>query len=361
MKTLSRLGLVLGLWCASQSTIAARLAANPKAQRRDVIVGARLAATAIGPWPGSTPYWEVWAAHGDRLLRIHVYGAAFDASAEKTLRSIETFTPRGSVEASALVEGNGDALRAKGPAVNEIQERMTRRGARRAVARAPTLATAAGEFEIAEGCWRADDGFFVQTQHGMYANARWGADYTGWTIIGRPNFWDQYSHGRLGYGRCTEPYNTNDKFAIDYPLDVGDVVFSPFDGGTVTFAGRNFTHADYGILVAIEADNGKYVSISGHLSALAWGIYPGARVDADTIIGYAGATGGGVIAVGESHLHQAFYRYPSYNPDGSPYGGAGLQVVRHHFVGHAGRPPGVYTFGWASDATTWSQGNWISN
>ncbi len=151
-------------------------------------------------------------------------------------------------------------------------------------------------------------------------------------------------------------------FAIDYPLDFGDVVFCPFKSGTLTFAGRNFTHADYGIFVIIQDDNGMYVSLSRHLSGLNDGIFPGARVTDQDIIGFAGDTGGGVIPVGEPHLHQAFYRDPSFHADGSPFGGAGLQVIFHHYVGTAaGTGPGVATFGWESDATTWAQGDAISN
>jgi hypothetical protein len=59
------------------------------------------------------------------------------------------------------------------------------------------------------------------------------------------------------------------------------------------------------------------------------------------VIGYAGDTGGGSIAVGRVHLHTAFYRYPKTNPDGSPYGGAGLQVTRNHYVGTAARRKGI--------------------
>lgn len=220
-----------------------------------------------------------------------------------------------------------------------------------------------GEKEIAEGCWRARSTFFFQTQHGMYANERWGAERTGWTKMGMPNYWDEYTHGSLkNYGRCEKRLYTNDKFAVDYPLDFGDVVYSPFESGKVTFAGRNYTHKDYGILVVIRADNGKYVSLSAHLSGLARGIERGASVTDETIIGYAGDTGGPDIPVGEPHLHQAFYRYPRYNDDGSPYGGAGLRVVFHRYVGTAaGTGPGVYRLDWRSDSKTVSKGDWISN
>jgi murein DD-endopeptidase MepM/ murein hydrolase activator NlpD len=129
-------------------------------------------------------------------------------------------------------------------------------------------------------------------------------------------------------------------YAIDYPLALGDVVFSPFRGGTVTFAGRNYSHKHYGVFVVIKADNGKYVSMSAHLNGLAAGIRKGARVTNSTVIGYAGNTGDPSIPVGPPHLHQAFYRYPKYNSDGSPYGGAGLQVVYHRYTGTAARKAG---------------------
>jgi murein DD-endopeptidase MepM/ murein hydrolase activator NlpD len=99
-------------------------------------------------------------------------------------------------------------------------------------------------------------------------------------------------------------------FAVDYRRDYADVIFSPFERGKVTLAGRNYTHKDYGILVVIEADNRKYVSLSAHQSGLAEGVEQGARVTDETIIGYAGDTGSLDIPVGEPHLHQAFYRYP---------------------------------------------------
>jgi murein DD-endopeptidase MepM/ murein hydrolase activator NlpD len=216
-----------------------------------------------------------------------------------------------------------------------------------------------GEIEIEEGCWSAHDpGIFFQTQHGPTANSRPGDGIpTGHTIVGRPNYWDEYTHGNVGYGRCIKPFNTNDKFAVDYPLNRGDALFSPFERGTVTFAGRNRTHRDYGILVSIKDANGKYVSLSAHLNKLAYGIRRGTVVDRHTVIGYAGNTGGPDFPVGEPHLHQAYYRNPSYNPDGSPYGGAGLQVIYHHYFR---APGGVYEFGWEKAPGIMSKGSLIS-
>jgi hypothetical protein len=55
-----------------------------------------------------------------------------------------------------------------------------------------------GETEIEKGCWSADSGFFFQTQHGSPANSRRGdGSATDHTIVGRPNYWDEYIHGEL--------------------------------------------------------------------------------------------------------------------------------------------------------------------
>ena len=96
-----------------------------------------------------------------------------------------------------------------------------------------------------EGCGT----FFFQTQHGERANALAddpGTDAsTGFTVVGEPNFWGEYTHGSLNYGRCVSTYCVNDKFAIDYPLNQGDVVFSPFKSGTEKFASQNTSHKNF--------------------------------------------------------------------------------------------------------------------
>ena len=161
-------------------------------------------------------------------------------------------------------------------------------------AAAASTVPVAAEKKIAEGCWTAASTFFFQTQHGEKANRRTDDGIgMGWTIIGRPNFWGQYTHGNLGYGRCVSTYYVNDKFAIDYPLNNGDVVFSLFKSVTVTFAGRNNSHKNFGIFVVIKGDNGgKYVSMSAHLTALASGIKRGARVTDANVIGFGRQHGG---------------------------------------------------------------------
>lgn len=135
-------------------------------------------------------------------------------------------------------------------------------------------------------------------------------------------------------------------------------MFSPVKRGKVTFSGRNKTHKDYGIFVVIKASNGKYVSLSGHLSGLRRSLDRGDRVTRKSVIGYAGNSGGGNIPVGPAHLHQAFYRNPGYLRDGAPYGGAGLQVVRHHYIRGEG---GVYRFGPKRKPGVKSKGSLVKN
>ena len=328
---------------------------------------------AVGPIPGSTPSTEVYVPVGDRVYLINVYGEELDEEGRTLLSNLRFYPPSQTVESL-------DLLDAQAPGAFQIsggQEDFGRElSARSALASGETItalragASSGGgdgsETRISEGCWRADPDFFVQTQHGMYSNSGWypegAAEHSGWSKVGKPNFWGEYTHGSVGYGRCDRRVYTNDKFAVDYPLEKGDAVFSPFECGRVTFAGKNVTHQDYGILVSIESCNGKYVSLSAHLSGLADGIREGVPVTEQSVIGYAGATGGPKFPVGYPHLHQAFYRNPSYNPDGSPYGGAGLKVVYHHYVGTAaGKESGVYKFGGDRTRTTKSKGSWVSN
>jgi hypothetical protein len=393
----------------------------PVAQEKVSVGVDELEGVAVGPIPGSKPSYEVYVRVRDLVYLIRVYEKKLDASARRLLSSLEFSESSQPLDALELPDADTQTG-ASGARLAELERTalQTGRAARTARAEglvvglrdvavrgpvtqprglavvAPVLAPAASfeppvldpaevpeeeEFQFDEGCFRADSRFFVQTQHGKFANSRWGSDSTGWTVVGRPNFWGHFTHGDeplgMRFGRCVSPDFTNDLFAIDYPLDTGDVVFCPFKRGTVTFAGRHDTHANYGIMVVIEADapsGNSYVSISAHLSSLADGIVRDAVVTDETIIGFAGATGNPAsIPVGEPHLHQAFYRNPNFifidgeGFTGPPFGGQGLQVVYHHFVGDArGSGPGVYkldpTTHFPGTGTVASSGRfWISN
>ena len=313
---------------------------------------------AVWPIPGSTPSAEVYVPVNDRVYRINVYAEepgeeGLDAEDKRLLTTLRFEPPSRPVEALGLPRANApETLYAPGTSGFAEQQRVPQEETS-----AFGALSGSGDQRINEGCWRADPAYFFRVQYDSEANSKPGDHIrTGFTILGMPNYWDEYTHGDLGYGRCNEPEWCNDKFAVDYPLNRGDPIFSPFPDGTVTFAGRNITHKDYGILVSIEASNGKYVNLSAHLDSLAGEIRKGAQVTDRTVIGYAGDTGGPDIPVGRPHLHQAFYRYPSFMPDGSPYGGAGLQVVRHH---HFRGDGGVYSFSWEGTGRTKTKGDLI--
>ncbi len=330
-------------------------------KRQTVDVGREHEGVAVGPIPGSTPFTRVYVPVNGRVYSIAVYSESpgdegLDADDRRLLSDLRFERPSRSVGSLDLPRANSDEMLYPSNAEKRTVRAQKDGKALAGLASTPeeessTVATRStteggGEARLADGCWRADPRFYVQTQHGYGANGRSDDGIpTGWTMIGVPNFWGQYTHGNLGYGRCTEPYYANDKYAVDYPLNRWNYVFSPFSCGTVTYAGRNQTHADYGIFVSIRACNGKYVNLSAHLEALGTNngvrLRKGDRVTGDTVIGYAGDTGGGNIPVGRVHVHTAFYRYPKSNPDGSPYAGAGLQIVRNRYVGTAARRQGI--------------------
>lgn len=326
-------------------------------ERETVDVAREHEGVAVGPIPGSTPFTRVYVPVNGRVYTINVYSEepgeeGLDADDKELLSDVRFEQPSRSVGSLGLAGANSaEELYPSGAEARAVKRQKDGKSpgestaapeGESSVTASRATAKGGGETRVAEGCWRADPRFYVQTQHGYGANSSGGDGIpTGWSMIGIPNFWGQYTHGNLGYGRCAEPNYTNDKYAVDYPFDRYDYVFSPFSCGTVTYAGRNQTHADYGIFVSIRACNGKYVNLSAHLSALRSGLSRGDKVTRDTVIGYAGDTGGGNIPVGRVHVHTAFYRYPKYNPDGAPYGGTGLQVVRNRYVGTAARRQGI--------------------
>jgi len=356
-----------------EQTVDEKIAAYPDLPlaREEVSVAEKgYEGVAVGPIPGSTPSTEVYVPVNGRVYLIDVYGEELGDEGKELLSALRFEPPSRSVSSLGLPGANSpEVLYASGdPEIEEAELSAREASTTEPTGEAPDAArtdlepatrSGSGETRIADGCWRANDGFYVQTQHGRYANRRSGDGIpTGKALVGQPNYWDEFTHGRLGYGRCRSNYYTNDKFAIDYRLQRGDYVFSPVKRGKVMFAGRNKTHKDYGIFVVIKASNGKYVSLSGHLSGLRRGLSRGDRVTNKSVIGYAGDSGGGSIPVGPVHLHQAFYRYPKFLRDGSPYGGAGLQVVRHHYVRGKG---GIYKFGWREKPGVKSKGALVKN
>lgn len=303
---------------------------NLPLQREKVFVSEKnLQGIAVGPIPGAIPSTEVYVPVNGRVYQINVYGEELGAKGRELLSDVRFYQPSRSVESLGFEEAAED------PDKSLIQQPESTANFKEQTFSAQSVRR---ERKLSGGCWRADRRFFIQTQHDRYANRKKGDGIRrGWTVNGRPNYWGQYTHGNLGYGRCNKSSYTNDKFAVDYPFNRGDRIYSPFKRGKVMFAGRNYTHRHYGKMVVIKANNGKYVSLSAHLSHIPDRIKPGRTVYKNTVIGRAGNSGDPSIPVGEVHLHQAFYRYPSYNPDGSPYGGASLKVDRLRYSGAAAK------------------------
>ncbi len=228
-----------------EQTVRAKLATYshlPMTRERVIVGERRLKGVAVGPIPGSTPSTEVYVAVDGRVYQINVYGEKLDADGRRLLLGLRFDRPSRPVESLGLPDGKApEAFHQRGDAQLLEREQTARREAlAEETAGAMALSVPVyNEYRIYEGCWTATSTYFFQTQHGMYANKRWGPSYTGWTQIGIPNYWGQYTHGSLGYGRCVAKIYTNDMYAVDYPLGKCDVIFSPFKRGTVTFAGRN--------------------------------------------------------------------------------------------------------------------------
>lgn len=338
-----------------------------------VKVGRNHEGQAVGPIPGSTPATRVFVPVNGRVYRIEVYAEepgeeGLDADDRALLADVRFEPPSRSV--ASLDAPDANSVRALTAPVDEelaeleratVADKMAEGSGDAPVARSSSAEpkAVAGETQIAEGCWRAPPDFFVQIQHGRGANSRASDGIpTGYTRVGQPNYWDEYTHGRLGYGRCDEPNWTNDKFAVDYRYNKGDYIYSPFKCGRVTFAGENSTHADYGRFVIVRSCNGEYASMSAHLSAINRKILNNPNVDRGSVIGYAGKSGGPNIPVGPVHLHQAFYRHPTYHPDGSPYGGQGLRVDRLRYFRGEG---GTHVFDWTSSPGVKAKGSFAVN
>ena len=173
---------------------------------------------AVGPIPGSTPSTEVYVPVNGRVYQINVYGKRFGSS-DKELLSTLRFEPHRAGRLARItgrqfceiLYGAGDPRRAER---GRAMHKATMEG------ETTFAASSLGEETlIDEGCWQADPDFFFQTQYGSTANADPKDNIpTGWSIVGSPNYWNEYTHGSLDeYGRCNRRHFTNDKFAVDYP------------------------------------------------------------------------------------------------------------------------------------------------
>ena len=219
-------------------------------RERSVMVGGH-PAIALGPVPGGQVSTNVYFSVEDRVYRINYYGEELDARGQSLLDNLGFEPPTRRLELA-------DPL-----STSPVRIASSRRGLDPCAESADQSAVTSDEYEIAEGCWAQPTWFFIQTVHGADANG------DGWTQMGTPNFWGENTHGAWGLGRCTSTYYTNDLYAIDYYLDDGDRLISPFEEGYVTYAGWDPENWwNYGNMVVISDPTGKFVSLSAHLSAV---------------------------------------------------------------------------------------------
>ena len=173
--------------------VRARIAEHPdlSMKRETVIVGGRsFKGVAVGPIPGSTPSTEVYVPVENRVYQVNVYGEGLDAEGRELLKKVRFGRPSRSIESLELADGKKGETHQKGDDTGLVEAEQA---ACEAELEAEPLdemvvAAASGEYQTSEGCWVADSTYFFQTQHGQYANARWGRTWTGWTQIVNPNY-----------------------------------------------------------------------------------------------------------------------------------------------------------------------------
>jgi hypothetical protein len=185
-------------------------------RRQEVGVAKGSAGVAVGPLPGSTPFTAVYVPVKGRVYKINVYSEGpgeegLDTDDRGLLSSLRFAPPSRTVASLDLPAANSrEALYAPGDAPDPTvvaraakQENIAEGQMQDATYGATSTS---GERLIKDGCYLADPHFFVQTQQGRYANSRSGDGIpTGYTIVGKPNYWDEFTHGDLGLGRCDEP------------------------------------------------------------------------------------------------------------------------------------------------------------
>ena len=157
---------------------------------------------AISTVPGSTPSIEVYVPVDRKVYRINLYREKLDEEGKKLLSGVKFSSPNkpvasfeGLPDASDPDTSRAPASLERGAQRIERQQRDAAEPPMRSSRVEPLRVPSYAERRIAEGCWRAASGLFVQTQHGFGAN-RLANDSgrrfdipTGYTAVGYPNYW----------------------------------------------------------------------------------------------------------------------------------------------------------------------------
>ncbi|HEU0079004.1 MAG TPA: M23 family metallopeptidase, partial [Longimicrobiaceae bacterium] len=304
--------------------------------RSEVAVGDGLRGIAVSGLPGTDPYTLVYVAQGGRVYRIGLWTAepGLDARAKMLLATLRFQEPGRSV-ASLGLEPVERAMRAlpasaelaRNAAASAVRVAMTAaEGGEPALELEPEPArtgnqAAACEFGQPSGLfwqtvWDYTNRFYsgyTTVYSGTYYNMRPGDP--GWSAMSGNygSWWGQGYHVR----KC-DPGLLNQFYANDWPAHKNANVYSALKG-TVEWAGWDYYDSEgyYTLGNYVVVRNGSYRALMAHLTSIAPGITWGASVGMNTVIGYAGKTGG----PWDEHVHSRVAYGESLTYNGQPYGG----------------------------------------
>jgi murein DD-endopeptidase MepM/ murein hydrolase activator NlpD len=301
--------------------------------RTEVLVGEGLRGIAVSGLPGTDSYSLVYVADGARVYRIGLWTQerGLDDRARTLLASLRFEQPTRSVQSLGL-EPVEKAMFSQPPA--EQMELNRQAQTERALLTAleggepqemeyeepDTVTAKACEFGQPSGMfwqtvWDYTNKFYsgyTTTYSGTYYNLRPGDP--GWSAMSGNygSWWGQNFHIYKCYTDRLNQY-----YANDWPAHKNANVY-PAITGTVEWAGWDYYDSEgyYTLGNYVVVRNGSYRATHAHLTSLA--VSKGASVGMNSIIGYAGKTGGNW----DEHVHSrvAYGEYLTYN--GQPYGGS---------------------------------------
>ncbi|HEX2091124.1 MAG TPA: M23 family metallopeptidase [Longimicrobiaceae bacterium] len=323
--------------------------------RSKVEVGEGLRGTAVSGLPGTDPYTLVYVADGTRVYRIGLWTRepGLDGRARALLASLRFEAPRRPVGSLGLTPVE-KATRAAPPPEQMVlnaaahAERVALTAeqggepplAEEAPTPHPANAAAACEFGQPGGLfwqtvWDYTNRFYsgyTTTYSGTYYNLR--PNDPGWSAMSGNygSWWGQGYHVR----KC-EPYLLNQYYANDWPAHRNANVYSALKG-TVEWAGWDYYDSEgyYTLGNYVVVRNGSYRAIMAHLTSIASGITWGASVGMNTVIGYAGRTGG----PWDEHVHSRVAYGESLTYNGQPYGGNTVWPTKLRCVSCRATDPG---------------------
>ncbi len=323
--------------------------------RSEVSVGGRKG-IAVSGLPGTDSYTLVYVADGGRVYRIGLWTAerGLDARARMLLENLRLEKPTRSVrslgltpvrEAQAALPPSDDLLASRRANAARIAATVAEGGvAAPAFSAAPARASASAaacEFGQPSGffwqtVWDATNRFYsgyTTVYSGTYYNMRPGDP--GWSAMSGNygSWWGQNFHVYKCY---TD--RLNQFYANDWPAHRNANVYSAIQG-TVEWAGWDYYDSEgyYTLGNYVVVRNGAYRALMAHMTSLA--VSRGASVGMNTIIGYAGKTGG----PWDEHVHARVAYGESLTYNGQPYGGNTVWPTRMRCVScRAGDPGDIY-------------------